>query len=299
MKIRTLILLCILTGNFVYGHYAIDEHNHNRVEISHTNTVVPTIEEYSYAIGQDIAFHSSKDLSTNFVQSSFVKGLLEEYDAPAEYISYIIGKEVGKTLADQGTNLIKSEVLTGITFYFSNSSIFEYEKNDAIKLIYLENKHRIEQKKIEKEHKKQLKLLKKKYANARKLSADFLNKNQALTNVITTDSGLQYTVLKEGEFDKDIKPELTDKVIIHLIGYRTDGTEFDNTYSRGYPFTIPLTGFGVLKGWTEGIQKMRIGSKYRFFLSPELGYGDMGYPSRGVQPYSVVIYDIELLGIKK
>jgi len=119
----------------------------------------------------------------------------------------------------------------------------------------------------------------------------FLIKNKTLKGVLTTQSGLQYKILKQG---KGKKPDLNDKVKVHYLGTLIDGTKFDSSYDRNQPATFPLTG--VIKGWTEGLQLMPVGSKFRFFIPSHLAYGERGAGAT-IGPHSTLIFDVELLDI--
>jgi FKBP-type peptidyl-prolyl cis-trans isomerase FklB len=120
----------------------------------------------------------------------------------------------------------------------------------------------------------------------------FLETNKTKEGVVTLPSGLQYLVLTEGEGAQ--KPTATSRVTCHYHGTLTDGKIFDSSVQRGQPATFPLNQ--VIKGWTEGLQYMSIGSKYRFFIPSELGYGARQVGS-DIGPNSVLIFDVELLGI--
>ena len=109
--------------------------------------------------------------------------------------------------------------------------------------------------------------------------------------VITTASGLKYEVLTEGSGPK---PSATDNVTVHYKGTLTDGTVFDSSYDRGQPATFPLNR--VIKGWTEGVQLMSPGSKYRFTIPPELGYGAAGAGGR-IPPNATLVFEVELIKI--
>jgi len=121
----------------------------------------------------------------------------------------------------------------------------------------------------------------------------FLSKNKTQQGVTTTASGLQYIVLKEGTGEK---PGPNDTAICHYRGSLLDSTEFDNSYDRGEPLTIPVSG--VIKGWTEGLQLMNKGSKYKFFIPYELGYGLRGAPPT-IPGGSMLIFEVELVDVKK
>ena len=120
----------------------------------------------------------------------------------------------------------------------------------------------------------------------------FLKANKERKGVITTASGLQYEVLNEGSGPK---PARTDTVAVHYEGKLIDGTIFDSSYQRGQPAVFPLDQ--VIPGWTEGVQLMHTGAKYRFTIPPALGYGAKG-AGGVIPPNSVLLFDVELLGVK-
>ncbi|MCW3114286.1 MAG: FKBP-type peptidyl-prolyl cis-trans isomerase [Segetibacter sp.] len=124
-----------------------------------------------------------------------------------------------------------------------------------------------------------------------KAGEDFLETNKQREGVHTTSSGLQYEVLTEGS---GLKPKATDKVKCHYHGTLIDGTIFDSSVQRGQPATFPLNM--VIKGWTEALQLMSVGSKYRLFLHPSLAYGER-QTGAVIGPNSTLIFDVELLGI--
>ncbi len=121
--------------------------------------------------------------------------------------------------------------------------------------------------------------------------ADFLQENGKRTEVTTTGSGLQYEVLREGE---GRSPKATDTVRCHYEGRLTDGTVFDSSYKRGEPADFGLNQ--VITGWTEGVQLMREGAKYRFFIPYMLGYGERGAGSQ-IPPYATLVFDVELIKV--
>jgi FKBP-type peptidyl-prolyl cis-trans isomerase FklB len=125
----------------------------------------------------------------------------------------------------------------------------------------------------------------------KKEGAAFLEANKKKEGVKTTASGLQYIVEKEGTGKT---PTKDDTVVAHYRGTLTDGTEFDSSYKRNEPLTIPVTG--VIKGWTEALQLMKEGAKWKLFIPSELGYGEKG-AGQDIPPNAVLIFDIELLSI--
>lgn len=119
----------------------------------------------------------------------------------------------------------------------------------------------------------------------------YLAENAKKDGVETTDSGLQYEVLVQGSGPK---PKSTDTVKVNYVGTKVDGTQFDSSYDRGEPATFPLNG--VIKGWSEGLQLMPVGSKYRFVIPAALAYGENAPPSIG--PNATLVFEVELLGIE-
>jgi FKBP-type peptidyl-prolyl cis-trans isomerase FklB len=120
----------------------------------------------------------------------------------------------------------------------------------------------------------------------------FLAENKKKEGIKTTASGLQYKVLKEGTGPT---PKVSDSVTTHYRGTLLDGKEFDSSYKRGEPATFPVSG--VIKGWTEALQLMKVGSKYQLFIPPALGYGERG-AGQDIGPNETLIFEVELLGIK-
>ena len=119
----------------------------------------------------------------------------------------------------------------------------------------------------------------------------FLAENAKKEGVTVLPSGLQYMVLKEGEGKK---PKATDKVKCHYEGTLPNGTVFDSSYRRGEPAVFPLNG--VIAGWTEGVQLMAEGAKYRFFIPYHLAYGERG-AGQSIPPYAALVFDVELIEV--
>jgi peptidylprolyl isomerase len=115
----------------------------------------------------------------------------------------------------------------------------------------------------------------------------------ANTEMTTTASGLKYQVLKKGT--GEVSPKATDTVRVHYHGTLLDGTVFDSSVDRGQPISFPLNG--VIPGWTEGLQLMKVGDKYKFEIPAKLAYGDMS-PSPKIPPGSTLVFEVELLGIQ-
>lgn len=126
---------------------------------------------------------------------------------------------------------------------------------------------------------------------ARELGEKFLEENAKKEGVVVLPSGLQYQVIKEGNGKS---PKAEDRVKCHYEGTLIDGTVFDSSYKRGEPAVFPLNG--VIKGWTEGVQLMQEGAKYRFFIPFGLAYGERG-AGQSIPPYAALIFDVELIEV--
>ncbi len=190
--------------------------------------------------------------------------------------SYAIGVSVANFYKQQGIHNINTTLMTrGVTDVFSNKKTLLDETtcntvmNNYMSRIQSEkSKPRIDS------------------------GAQFLAVNKVKPGVKTTASGLQYEVITEGTGEK---PTTKDSVTCHYRGVLLDGTPFDNSYDRGQPITFALTG--VIPGWTEGLQLMSIGSKYKFYIPYNLAYGAFDYGP--IPGGSTLIFDVELLEVKK
>ncbi len=121
---------------------------------------------------------------------------------------------------------------------------------------------------------------------------EFLENNKKNPNIIVTASGLQYEVIKMGT---GAKPKATDEVKVHYEGKTIDGKVFDSSYNRGEATTFPLNQ--VIKGWTEGMQLMPVGSKFKFYIPYDLAYGERGAGGGVIKPYATLIFEVELIEI--
>jgi FKBP-type peptidyl-prolyl cis-trans isomerase len=123
--------------------------------------------------------------------------------------------------------------------------------------------------------------------------AAFLAENKTKEGVVTLPSGLQYKILTEGTGPK---PTSTDTVVCNYKGTLLDNTEFDSSYKSGQPATFPLSR--VIKGWTEALQLMPVGSKWQLFIPPDLAYGPRGGPGGGIGPDATLVFEVELISIQ-
>jgi len=132
------------------------------------------------------------------------------------------------------------------------------------------------------------------YAKEKAEGDAFLAKNRQKKGIVTTVSGLQYEILKEGSGGK---PKAENTVKVHYTGYLINGKKFESSLDQGEPVEFPLNE--VIKGWTEGVQLMSVGSKYKFYIPTELAYGQNPQPGGPILPGSTLIFEIELLGFKE
>ena len=163
---------------------------------------------------------------------------------------------------------------------------------DAVKAAFGECKPEMEPEEAHKIINEYLQALQEKLTAAAKEAGEkFLAENKTKEGVKTTASGLQYVVEKQGT---GIRPTASDEVTVHYTGKLLDGTVFDSSVNRGEPATFPLNR--VIPGWTEGLQLMQEGSKYRFFIPSDLAYGPQGIPN-AIPPHSTLIFDVELIKV--
>jgi FKBP-type peptidyl-prolyl cis-trans isomerase FklB len=144
---------------------------------------------------------------------------------------------------------------------------------------------------INKQHEKNKKLAEKRFAPNKQRGEEFMAHNKKKEGIISTATGLQYQILKEG---KGPKPKATSKVKVHYTGKIINGTVFESSRKSNKPYECNVNG--VIAGWTEGLQLMNVGSKFRFFVPQELAYGSM-YKSELIQPFSALVFDVELIEI--
>lgn len=192
-------------------------------------------------------------------------------------LSYSWGLAMGQQLRAMGVNDLNINDFT-----------------DAVKCIFENGKPVLELEEAQKTINDYLQELEAKaVAKAKEVGSKFLEENASKEGVKVTASGLQYMVEKEGE---GAQPTAEDEVTVHYTGRLLDGTVFDSSVSRGEPATFPLNR--VIPGWTEGVQLMKEGSKYMFFIPSELAYGAQGVPN-AIPPHSVLIFEVELIKVVK
>jgi FKBP-type peptidyl-prolyl cis-trans isomerase FklB len=198
--------------------------------------------------------------------------------------SYAIGMNWGTGLHRQGIDVDSAALIQGMKDALAGGKTLLTEDEARAALMQL-------QKEIQ--EKQQAKAAAEGEANKKEGDA-FLAANKTKEGVITLPSGLQYKILKEGNGPK---PTASDSVVCNYKGTLINGTEFDSSYKRGEPATFPVTG--VIKGWTEALQLMPVGSKWQLFIPPDLAYGPRGTPGGPIGPNATLIFEVELISIKE
>ena len=191
-------------------------------------------------------------------------------------LSYSLGVVLASNLKNQGFSSINSEELAK---GFSDS----LEGNPAISVEEADAKIRQDMQKIQEE----------KAAIAKEEGENFLAENAKKENISVTESGLQFTHETEGKGDS---PNADSTVTVHYKGTLLDGTEFDSSYKRGEHATFQLNG--VIPGWKEGLQLMKVGGKTTFYIPQDLAYGARPNPNGPIPPYAALIFEVELIDIK-
>lgn len=206
----------------------------------------------------------------------------ESLDTDSKKVSYIIGQNYGSSMFRQFVEVDVDTFMAGFKDgYAGLTNVFSEEEMQEIMTKFqaeLRAKAEIKQKELAERNLKKGK--------------EFLDANKAKEGIKTTESGLQYKVVQEGSGEK---PTAEDTVTVNYRGTTLDGTEFDSSYKRNKPATFPLKG--VIKGWTEGLQLMKTGAKYEFYIPAELAYGERG--NRGIEPNSTLIFEVELISFTK
>ncbi|MBD0833637.1 FKBP-type peptidyl-prolyl cis-trans isomerase [Aestuariibaculum sediminum] len=215
------------------------------------------------------------------------KALNTEIDS----VSYAIGMDVARNIKTNASEVDKEIFMQGFMNAQDSASLkISEDQVQAILSKYFQKKQADARKKQEEE---MIKNAEEKFADNKAEGEKFLEDNKSKEGIQVTDSGLQYEVLKEGTGEK---PTPSSRVKVHYHGTLIDGTVFDSSVDRGNPTEFGVTQ--VIPGWTEGLQLMSVGSKYKFYIPQELAYG---YRQSGpnIKPFSTLIFEVELLEIVK
>jgi len=197
-------------------------------------------------------------------------------------VSYALGSNLGTNLHKQSVEVDPAIVLRGLKDALAGGKMLLTDDEARAALTQLQAEVR----------NKQQEKMKVAGELNRKEGTEFLAANKAKEGIVTLPSGLQYRILTAGAGPK---PAATDTVSCNYRGTLTNGTEFDSSYKRGQPASFPVNG--VIKGWTEALQLMPVGSKWQLFIPSELGYGDRG-AGADIGPGATLIFEVELLSIQ-
>lgn len=200
-------------------------------------------------------------------------------DTEKQKISYIFGIQVGQNMTQEGVDLDLEAFKAGVADMMAGKQP-QLDQASAEKVIQAYQAQKAQE---------MAKLMNEKQAQA----TAFMEKNAKKDGVVTTDSGLQYEILKEGD---GAKPTENDKVIANYKGTLIDGTVFDSSYDRGEPATFPVNG--VIQGWQEVLPMMKEGGKWRIVVPANLAYGPRG-AGQLIGPNETLIFEIELVAITK
>jgi FKBP-type peptidyl-prolyl cis-trans isomerase len=202
----------------------------------------------------------------------------------ADTVSYLIGCDIARSLKTVKDNIVLDIVCTGIKDWLGGKQ--DRFTPDQERVIMEAFGRTMEQKQMAKTEAE---------ANANLAEAKkFLDENGKKEGVVTTPSGLQYTVLKQGDGPTPASDSAT--VTVHYEGTLLGGKVFDSSIRRGQPAKLKLNQ--VIAGWKEGLRLMKVGSKYKFFVPPDLAYGRRGMP-HDIKPNMMLVFEVELLGIEK
>jgi FKBP-type peptidyl-prolyl cis-trans isomerase FklB len=197
-------------------------------------------------------------------------------------VSYSIGLSVGRNLKNQGIEVVPESMVLGIRDAMKDGKtlLTDDEIRQVMFAFQMEMRAR------------QMDARMKKGEQNRKEGEDFLSENKKKKGVKTTESGLQYQVLKAGA---GMMPQASDTVSAHYRGTLIDGTEFDSSYARGEPASFPVNQ--VIPGWSEVLQLMKVGAKWKVWIPSQLAYGERG-AGQEIGPHAMLIFEIELIEIR-
>ena len=221
-------------------------------------------------------------LHTYFYRLTNFKQNFERKIKKMDKVSYALGMGIGRQLNDMGAESLNiddfaqaiKDVMAG-----GKTQLDAYEAQAIVQEFF------------QKQEEKQRASAAERHKAFKAQGEQYLAENGKKDGVVTLPSGLQYQVLQEGN---GRKPKATDQVKCHYEGMLVDGTLFDSSIQRGEPATFPLNG--VIAGWTEGLQLMQEGAKYRCFIPYHLGYGERG-AGASIPPFAALVFDVELIEV--
>ena len=215
--------------------------------------------------------------------------LKTQKDKASYAVGLNVGRNLGAQLHQQSVELDQAILLRGVKDALAGGKTLLTDDEVKAVLTQLQTEARTRQQEKMKAEQEKMKVA---AEGNKKEGEEFLAANKTKEGVVTLPSGLQYKILTEGTGPK---PAAADTVSCNYRGTLLNGTEFDSSYKRGQPASFPVTG--VIKGWTEALQLMPVGSKWQLFIPAELGYGDRG-AGADIGPGATLIFEVELLSIQ-
>lgn len=214
----------------------------------------------------------------------------KELKTDIDTASYALGLDIALKLKGNFSEIDQNLFIQGVRSGLDSTNILiEFDKVEPILRDFFQKKQIADR---EKQQAEELKRLETEFAEYKLEGEKFLELNKDAEGVVTTASGLQYIVLKEGSGEK---PTETSTVKVNYHGTLVDGTVFDSSVDRGEPIEFGVNR--VIKGWTEGLQLMSTGSKYKFFIPQDLAYGP-AQKGEVIKPFSVLVFEVDLLEVK-
>ena len=227
---------------------------------------------------------------TAVVSSCNSQGITKKsLDTEIDSLSYAIGMDVARNVQTNVSEMDKDLFLQGFKSVLDSTDLLiNKEDVQGILSAYFQKKQQLDR---EKQQADAIAKAEEEFNDVKVAGEKFLEENKTKEGVTVTESGLQYIVMKEGTGEK---PTASSKVRVHYHGTLIDGTVFDSSVERGEPSEFGVTQ--VIKGWTEGLQLMPVGSKYKFFIPQDLAYG---FQQRGekIKPFSALVFEVELIDI--
>jgi FKBP-type peptidyl-prolyl cis-trans isomerase FklB len=227
---------------------------------------------------------------TAVVSSCNSQGITKKsLDTEIDSLSYAIGMDVARNVQTNVSEMDKDLFLQGFKSVLDSTDLLiNKEDVQGILSAYFQKKQQLDR---EKQQADAIAKAEEEFNDVKVAGEKFLEENKTKEGVTVTESGLQYIVMKEGTGEK---PTAASKVRVHYHGTLIDGTVFDSSVERGEPTEFGVTQ--VIKGWTEGLQLMPVGSKYKFFIPQDLAYG---FQQRGekIKPFSALVFEVELIDI--
>lgn len=221
-------------------------------------------------------------LHTYFYRLTNFKQNFERKIKKMDKVSYALGMGIGRQLNDMGAESLNIDDFAQAIKDVLAGGKTQLDAHEAQVIV---------QEFFQKQEEKQRASAAERHKELKAQGEQYLAENGKKDGVVTLPSGLQYQVLQEGN---GRKPKATDQVKCHYEGMLVDGTLFDSSIQRGEPVTFPLNG--VIAGWTEGLQLMQEGAKYRFFIPYHLGYGERG-AGASIPPFAALVFDVELIEV--